>query len=473
MPPVHVGVDAALSEHPSNAPAHAKSDHEPSFRPPLWRQRRAAVLHKLRDHHVQSVLDLGCGEGALLSILLNDTSFTHVAGVDLNKDVLQMARIDCSPTDADYCFLRETPVRLDLYQGSVADADSRLAAFDAVASVEVIEHLDPPVLEAFPHTVLGVYHPRLVIITTPNAEFNVNFKSLKYGTPTATLRNDDHRFEWTRQEFQSWCNRIASTYGYTVEYSGIGLLTPEETTVGYCTQMATFVRLNAQPLPIPADDPTTPYTLITSIDFPYFEQDGFTNSDILTEMAERTRYILYMEALATFASNISPHNKLPPPPYLLHIDRYWNVLRIRQICKRRKRLVEVVESVEAKQYFEYDNQSEILTIIFDPLKYDTSMDEQGSCDDVHDDVYGPQENSDTCEDWDNDFGDCSCEFQNDTDSQFANGWVSPPQDHDTPWATSDHDARVTTGWTLDTADEWKPSGESSSASRVDTSSGWE
>lgn len=67
-----------------------------------------------------------------------------------------------------------------------------------------IEHLDPPVLEAFPVTTLGTYKPKVMVVSTPNADFNVNFPKLKYGTPESIMRNDDHRFEWTRNEFETW-----------------------------------------------------------------------------------------------------------------------------------------------------------------------------------------------------------------------------------------------------------------------------
>ena len=42
------------------------------------------------------------------------------------------------------------------------------------------------------------------MISTPNAEFNVYFPNLNYGTPKSTYRHWDHQFEWTRQEFQDW-----------------------------------------------------------------------------------------------------------------------------------------------------------------------------------------------------------------------------------------------------------------------------
>lgn len=64
--------------------------------------------------------------------------------------------------------------------------------------VNRIEHLEPDVLEKVPQSLFGVLHPKTVVVTTPNADFNVLFPSL------CGFRHPDHKFEWTRAEFQSW-----------------------------------------------------------------------------------------------------------------------------------------------------------------------------------------------------------------------------------------------------------------------------
>ncbi|KAI9209427.1 uncharacterized protein BJ171DRAFT_486976 [Polychytrium aggregatum] len=229
------------------------------FDPPLWRQRRSLVSSLLAAHNVQSVVDYGCGEGALLEILLNSTQFDRLIGLDISEESLYSACETCYPTDNDFRFLRELPIVLDLYLGSVDRFDSRLTGHDALVSLEVIEHLDPPVLEAYPEIVFGRYQPRLVIVTTPNAEFNVFFPNLNYGTPHATLRNDDHRFEWTRREFETWAQSIALDYGYAVSFTGVGYWYNDEKTltdIGFCTQVAIFQRNEPDPAAIAPVDTT-------------------------------------------------------------------------------------------------------------------------------------------------------------------------------------------------------------------------
>jgi hypothetical protein len=99
--------------------------------------------------------------------------------------------------------------------------------------VEVIEHLPVSRVRAFEQVVFGHARPRLLIVTTPNAEYNVKFERL----PAGKFRHADHRFEWTRAELGDWAARVAERYGYTFEIRPIG---EEDETVGAPTQMAVF-----------------------------------------------------------------------------------------------------------------------------------------------------------------------------------------------------------------------------------------
>ena len=53
-------------------------------------------------------------------------------------------------------------------------------------------------LEKVPQSLFGSVHPKTVVLSTPNADFNVLFPDLR------GFRHHDHKFEWTRQQFQSW-----------------------------------------------------------------------------------------------------------------------------------------------------------------------------------------------------------------------------------------------------------------------------
>src|SRR5262249_13190356 len=121
--------------------------------------------------------------------------------------------------------------RVTLLQGSLVYRDGRLAGFDAAAIVEVIEHLNPTRLAAFERVIFEFARPRTIVITTPNREYNVMWPTL----PAGKFRHRDHRFEWTRAEFQAWASRVAERFGYTVRFAPVG---PEDAAVGSPTQMA-------------------------------------------------------------------------------------------------------------------------------------------------------------------------------------------------------------------------------------------
>jgi hypothetical protein len=116
--------------------------------------------------------------------------------------------------------------------------DKRLAGYDAAAIVEVVEHLDPPRLASFERVVFEFARPDTIVLTTPNREYNVVWPNLAAGA----FRHDDHRFEWTRQEFQTWAKGLAEKFGYTVEFQPVG---QEHEELGPPTQMGVFQRAEA------------------------------------------------------------------------------------------------------------------------------------------------------------------------------------------------------------------------------------
>jgi 3' terminal RNA ribose 2'-O-methyltransferase Hen1 len=194
-------------------------------------QRLATVLGALRASGAGSVLDLGCGEGRLLRLLLDDRQFTRIVGMDVSHRALEIA-VDRLKLDRMPPMQRE---RIELLHGSLMYRDHRLAGFDAAAVVEVIEHLDPPRLAAFERVAFEFARPGTVVVTTPNAEYNVRWESL----PAGRFRHRDHRFEWTREQFQGWATGIAERFGYQVRFATVGPVDPE---VGSPTQMGIFTR---------------------------------------------------------------------------------------------------------------------------------------------------------------------------------------------------------------------------------------
>ncbi len=195
-------------------------------------QRMEAVESVLVKSGATTVLDLGCGEGKLLKRLRGHKQFEKIVGVDVAYRELERAarrlRLIGWPDLQDE--------RVVLKQGSLLYHDRSLSGFGAAALVEVIEHLDPPKLATLEETVFEYASPRLVVVTTPNREFNSQYEGLSAGDK----RHRDHRFEWTREEFSTWADRVADEHGYEVAYRGIG---EKVEGVGTSTQMAVFKRV--------------------------------------------------------------------------------------------------------------------------------------------------------------------------------------------------------------------------------------
>lgn len=195
----------------------------------LAAQRRDAIVDQLRQAGARSVLDLGCGGGALLRVLLEDAEFARVQGVDVSSSALATA---ARRLHLDRMSERQR-ARITLRQSSLTYADPELKGYDAAVLMEVVEHLDPDRLPALEHSVFGVARPRTVLVTTPNVEYNALFETL----PEGRHRHSDHRFEWTRAEFGEWAGGVARRRGYTVRHLPIG---PVDAERGAPTQLAVF-----------------------------------------------------------------------------------------------------------------------------------------------------------------------------------------------------------------------------------------
>jgi 3' terminal RNA ribose 2'-O-methyltransferase Hen1 len=229
---VRDALDRLEPEEDESDEAEAEAEVAVPSRPPsLHDQRIAAVVASLKACGARSVLDLGCGEGRLLRELLADRSFERIVGLDVSYRSLERAR---ARLRLDRLPPRQAE-RITLLHGALTYRDRRLAGFDAAAVVEVVEHLDPPRLSAFERVLFEQARPGCVVMTTPNVEHNVRYPGLADGH----LRHADHRFEWTRTDFQAWAMDVAVRFGYGVRFAGVGLEDPE---VGPPSQMAVFTR---------------------------------------------------------------------------------------------------------------------------------------------------------------------------------------------------------------------------------------
>lgn len=192
-------------------------------------RRLSGVVAAVLECGAASAIDLGCGEGNLLELLLKEPSLRKIAATDVSCAALERAK-----GRIKYEWMSDAQKeKLSLFQGSLTYRDRRFEGYDAACVVEVVEHMDAARLSAFERVLFEHARPRHVILTTPNREYNENYANLE----STSLRHGDHRFEWSRPEFLAWAEAVAGRFGYAVRFSGIGDF---DERFGTPTQMGVF-----------------------------------------------------------------------------------------------------------------------------------------------------------------------------------------------------------------------------------------
>ena len=188
--------ETVLLETSGTADDEDHGKEERFFSPPLHQQRHLLVTDLLVKADVTSVLDLGCNNCKLLRLIKGlMPNVTHLAGLDIDKDVLEECGKMLRPLPGDWLMRRSLPLNIDLIQGSCGDVEaaatfvkSNNRQIEAVTSVELIEHLDSDTLATFPAAVLGALQPKMWLVTTPNSDFNELFPNF-----IGPFRHWDHR----------------------------------------------------------------------------------------------------------------------------------------------------------------------------------------------------------------------------------------------------------------------------------------
>lgn len=264
------------------------------FSPPLYKQRYAAVLDIIKsysDHRkpLSSVADLGCAELKFVSLLKEVCGVEKVMGLDIDTELLSWKSRNIGPLPSDYLHSqrRGAPLDMEVFSGSVAHHDSRFKDIDAVTMIELVEHLHPAELEKVPEAVFGHMGPRLVVVTTPNSDYNELFPDWGGG-----MRHWDHKFEWTRDQFEEWANGIVGRFdNYRVSFSGVGWTEGREESHGPCSQIATFIKLEGCDY-VNCCDSSQVYELVASYSFPF----TIDNRTLEEKILEESQYYLNYRA---------------------------------------------------------------------------------------------------------------------------------------------------------------------------------
>lgn len=185
-------------------------------------QRYEAIVKQVEKLPHRFVIDMGAGEGKLTEQLAQLQTIDTLYAVDPSNTALLKMKKRFS--EADFA------VAPDIQWGSLYYEDTAFKGADVFILCEVIEHINEDRLQPIMKLITDSYAPNNIIITTPNAEYNKVYE-------LDEMRHDDHRFEWTREQFRSWCSAAAP--GYNLRFEGIG---EEHTAFGTPTQMCVMTR---------------------------------------------------------------------------------------------------------------------------------------------------------------------------------------------------------------------------------------
>ena len=238
---------------------HDSESHIFRFEPALYIQRYDYIADILNKYKCSTYLDIGCNNCKLIKYLKNSNEYLNlIIGIDIDDVVLKNGNEYLSPSWFDYLKPRVQPLDVYLIKADISEPSDFLVeqigyestGLECVSMVEVIEHMYPEVLEKAINTVFVKLKPQIVVMTTPNSDFNVVFDDMdkenndpdRSQTEKPKFRHWDHKFEWTRYEFQSWCQSLLEKYAEyeLVCYDGRGLGPEAYTDIGFCSQIALF-----------------------------------------------------------------------------------------------------------------------------------------------------------------------------------------------------------------------------------------
>nr|XP_022324036.1 small RNA 2'-O-methyltransferase-like isoform X1 [Crassostrea virginica] len=222
---------------------------------------------------ITQVVDLGCSECGIVRFYREVPSIQKIQLIDIDRSTLEAHKNYIKPRPCDYIFKRDNPLSIEIFEGSATDVDQRIMGCDAISMVEFIEHLYPDTLRRVEETVFSRLYPSIVVVTTPNYEFNSLFPG------PIRFRHYDHKFEWTRGEFQKWGQDVCDKYGYTVCFDGIGNPPPECQHVGFCSQAAIFC--SSSPHRLKEESEGNVYSLVAESVFPHKDKETLSSDEIL------------------------------------------------------------------------------------------------------------------------------------------------------------------------------------------------
>lgn len=139
------------------------------------------IYKELKPLKIESVLDVGCGEGFTLKRLKAKKIGKVFKGVDLEKEAIRLGR-------------RENP-KLDLNIGDIYNLKFKDNSFDLVISTEVLEHLEKPSIAL---KELARVSKKYILLSVPNEPLFLLSNYTQWG------KDIGHINKWTSRRFKKF-----------------------------------------------------------------------------------------------------------------------------------------------------------------------------------------------------------------------------------------------------------------------------
>ena len=254
------------------------------------------VVELCKTYQVKSVADFGASELTFIQYLKNLDFVNQIYAVDIDQSLLESHKFKCKPLIIDYLNKRSEPLNISVLSGSVLECEDKLKSLDFICCIELIEHLQPNDVEQLSENLFRRLRPKFVVITTPNKDFNELFEFT-----STQMRHWDHKFEWSREEFDFYCQGIKK-YGYEYSLFGVGDPPEEHKHLGSCSQGALFTRSENIETPNPDNSTETcqtngtlpeqtysQYTEIYSVDYPIADPTLTPDHHLTNELVYQSR----------------------------------------------------------------------------------------------------------------------------------------------------------------------------------------
>lgn len=200
------GAGDAMSAGEADGGSQARRDPlgSPPTRGSLHDLRHEAILGEILrvarsidpDRAIR-IMDLGCASGTLIRKIAERFDRAQILGIDADERMVKRARRNIWRTGLG----RDgASFRVQIMHGNFLypDRDALDAEPDVLVLSEVIEHLEAPDRVALLRTIVRSIRPRVIVLTTPNAQYNV-----RLGMSAGQRRHPDHRIEYTPAQLQA------------------------------------------------------------------------------------------------------------------------------------------------------------------------------------------------------------------------------------------------------------------------------